>query len=106
MVCFFSSRRRHTICALVTGVQTCPRPISTLASFYSDIEETAERQNPQCAFVARRAWLDEQLGFDPRRLPGRDCKRYEEWRSALNPHGLTLVYIGRASCRESMCRDV
>src|SRR3546814_2067435 len=28
---FFSSRRRHTICALVTGVQTCALPISPLA---------------------------------------------------------------------------
>src|SRR3546814_10819886 len=28
---FFSSRRRHTICALVTGVQTCALPISMLA---------------------------------------------------------------------------
>src|SRR3546814_4365801 len=29
-VCFFfSSRRRHTRCALVTGVQTCALPIST-----------------------------------------------------------------------------
>src|SRR3546814_1698626 len=27
---FFSSRRRHTICALVTGVQTCALPISAL----------------------------------------------------------------------------
>src|SRR3546814_10256920 len=28
MICFFfSSRRRHTICALVTGVQTCALPI-------------------------------------------------------------------------------
>src|SRR3546814_13692215 len=27
---FFSSRRRHTSCALVTGVQTCALPISTL----------------------------------------------------------------------------
>src|SRR3546814_18168230 len=26
-VCFFSSRRRHTRCALVTGVQTCALPI-------------------------------------------------------------------------------
>src|SRR3546814_2117053 len=26
---FFSSRRRHTICALVTGVQTCALPISS-----------------------------------------------------------------------------
>src|SRR3546814_4610332 len=29
LVCFFfSSRRRHTRCALVTGVQTCALPIS------------------------------------------------------------------------------
>src|SRR3546814_7717203 len=26
-LCFFSSRRRHTSCALVTGVQTCALPI-------------------------------------------------------------------------------
>src|SRR3546814_611647 len=30
-VVFFSSRRRHTICALVTGVQTCALPISVFA---------------------------------------------------------------------------
>src|SRR3546814_6108376 len=29
---FFSSRRRHTRCALVTGVQTCALPISTSLS--------------------------------------------------------------------------
>src|SRR3546814_13120309 len=29
--CFFSSRRRHTRCALVTGVQTCALPISWVA---------------------------------------------------------------------------
>src|SRR3546814_3788926 len=28
---FFSSRRRHTRCALVTGVQTCALPISLLS---------------------------------------------------------------------------
>src|SRR3546814_9462091 len=28
---FFSSRRRHTRCALVTGVQTCALPISGIA---------------------------------------------------------------------------
>src|SRR3546814_1854938 len=28
IVFFFSSRRRHTRCALVTGVQTCALPIS------------------------------------------------------------------------------
>src|SRR3546814_10722604 len=30
---FFSSRRRHTRCALVTGVQTCALPISTQTRF-------------------------------------------------------------------------
>src|SRR3546814_4768839 len=29
---FFSSRRRHTRCALVTGVQTCALPICGLAA--------------------------------------------------------------------------
>src|SRR3546814_13830603 len=29
---FFSSRRRHTRCALVTGVQTCALPISSSSS--------------------------------------------------------------------------
>src|SRR3546814_3889359 len=32
MCCFFASRRRHTSCALVTGVQTCALPISDARS--------------------------------------------------------------------------
>src|SRR3546814_5121239 len=32
MLFFFSSRRRHTRCALVTGVQTCALPISYVDS--------------------------------------------------------------------------
>src|SRR3546814_7544782 len=40
--CFFSSRRRHTRCALVTGVQTCALPISTAATAANprDAEQT------------------------------------------------------------------
>src|SRR3546814_7688192 len=34
---FFSSRRRHTRCALVTGVQTCALPISALVNHQADI---------------------------------------------------------------------
>src|SRR3546814_12513007 len=33
VLCFFSSRRRHTICTLVTGVQTCALPISSLLAW-------------------------------------------------------------------------
>src|SRR3546814_7889365 len=32
---FFSSRRRHTRCALVTGVQTCALPISFMKPLFS-----------------------------------------------------------------------
>src|SRR3546814_7183780 len=34
MYLFFSSRRRHTRCALVTGVQTCALPISLTVQAY------------------------------------------------------------------------
>src|SRR3546814_4140508 len=37
---FFSSRRRHTRCALVTGVQTCALPISLIHNYYPKIAET------------------------------------------------------------------
>src|SRR3546814_6608982 len=33
---FFSSRRRHTRCALVTGVQTCALPIFLPASMFAN----------------------------------------------------------------------
>src|SRR3546814_2629566 len=43
----FSSRRRHTRCALVTGVQTCALPI-----FFATLEEHG------CRIVARRGFPD------------------------------------------------
>src|SRR3546814_8040131 len=35
MLLFFSSRRRHTRCALVTGVQTCALPISNSTGWWT-----------------------------------------------------------------------
>src|SRR3546814_13284020 len=40
---FFSSRRRHTRCALVTGVQTCALPICLSASALTAIAECPAR---------------------------------------------------------------
>src|SRR3546814_7673123 len=40
---FCSSRRRHTRCALVTGVQTCALPISMIAALQAHIEAAAGR---------------------------------------------------------------
>src|SRR3546814_2189901 len=45
---FFSSRRRHTRCALVTGVQTCALPILRRA-FLVEIEDLFRRG---CSIVA------------------------------------------------------
>src|SRR3546814_3859217 len=36
MVCFLTSRGRHTRCALLTGVQACALPISIGATIVSD----------------------------------------------------------------------
>src|SRR3546814_2894859 len=44
---FFSSRRRHTRCALVTGVQTCALPISRSA--FSDKSFGAVADDQQVA---------------------------------------------------------
>src|SRR3546814_2922937 len=43
-VFFFSSRRRHTRCALVTGVQTCALPIYPVRNFADDELPGAARQ--------------------------------------------------------------
>jgi Domain of unknown function (DUF4105) len=65
---------------------------ATLAAFFSDTQETQEVQNPQCAFVARYHWLDRQLAFDGTRMPRQPCRRFHEWREALNPQGVTLIF--------------
>src|SRR3546814_420712 len=40
LVFFFSSRRRHTRCALVTGVQTCALPICSIGSGANPLQQT------------------------------------------------------------------
>src|SRR3546814_9737470 len=56
---FFSGRRRHTRCALVTGVQTCALPIFSvrLAQHDSSARKVAEwlAQQPQVARVLHPA---------------------------------------------------
>src|SRR3546814_13429603 len=80
---FFSSRRRHTRCALVTGVQTCALPISSdsaLAGFDGEQQadvlisasraETLKLTNQLAAaepdrgvLVERAPWMDLSLAM-------------------------------------------
>lgn len=64
----------------------------TLRAFFSEAEETDEVQHPQCRFPARYAWLAAELGFDQARMPRPQCRRYRDWRSALDAKQLTLVF--------------
>src|SRR3546814_9497641 len=88
---FFSSRRRHTRCALVTGVQTCALPICLI-----DGRRLAARA---CA------WADAVISLTDPPLQGiwmgrtarRRRVRWAEW---------TMDQIGRASCRERVCQYV
>src|SRR3546814_4505772 len=99
---FFSSRRRHTRCALVTGVQTCALPIS--------LENTGD--------------------FEPLRKPSRyvlhgvnshtdrsgdkslfNLLRKEPFPTNLGESSVLhairrRLKIGRASCRERVCQYV
>src|SRR3546814_10184987 len=85
---FFSSRRRHTRCALVTGVQTCALPIS---------ENTLSPPHH----------IDMALRDGPfQRLSGR--WEFHTLDEAACKVTLTLDFeqIGRASCRERVCQYV
>src|SRR3546814_4400556 len=97
---FFSSRRRHTRCALVTGVQTCALPISP-----EDAGDMADLR----AFT--RELMDDvarDLGTDL------DWVAVDHWNTD-NPHIHVLLRgkaddgtdpIGRAECRERVCQYV
>jgi hypothetical protein len=65
---------------------------ATLAAFFTPGPDTDARQPAQCRFIARYRWLKEELGFDARRLPEAECRRYRAWRAALDPHEITLVF--------------
>src|SRR3546814_3145230 len=90
---FFSSRRRHTRCALVTGVQTCALPISAAkiinlpAQSGSDGNVTAERSIVADDLATLNAELAQATAA---RIQTE--ARYEQ--------------IGRASCRERVCQYV
>src|SRR3546814_10285833 len=86
---FFSSRRRHTICALVTGVQTCALPIYNQHAVAAGLTHTARPITAAAAimiaifasFLTADILELKQLGL-----------------------ALALAEIGRASCRERGCQ--
>src|SRR3546814_2706352 len=75
---FFSSRRRHTRCALVTGVQTCALPICFVfiprAHDVHAIDKMCVTWAVGSTDMSGCAWLRTQLwGFRVCSSCGRDC---------------------------------
>src|SRR3546814_10797973 len=69
MICvFFSSRRRHTRCALVTGVQTCALPIYPLLEIehHLRVRVVVEQRDQEIAAKGKRARL--RIGDEAQRL--------------------------------------
>src|SRR3546814_10487977 len=90
---FFSSRRRHTRCALVTGVQTCALPISDYVRFVDladylrglveDLRQSVDQKKTTLQFLASETRISTDIAV---------------------PVG--VIEIGRASCRERVCQYV
>src|SRR3546814_10044364 len=53
---FFSSRRRHTRCALVTGVQTCALPISHAKGAAGGVEHAVDHLDAGHILAAHRVF--------------------------------------------------
>jgi hypothetical protein len=49
-------------------------------------------QHPQCRYPARFFYLKQRLRIDPSRLPDQPCPRFEQWKAALAPDSVTLVF--------------
>src|SRR3546814_6806029 len=100
---FFSSRRRHTRCALVTGVQTCALPI-----FPMFLAEPCRRQRSTSRTLKRwRLILHcalQLLTYHTRRAK---ITLFARWQ-VLSPAHIdrNRSKIGRASCRERVCQYV
>src|SRR3546814_8506653 len=94
----FSSRRRHTRCALVTGVQTCALPIFQWAGKWLVKSQALAPRLYRHSVLAACKW---QLS----ELPVLTDLVSAALRVSENHH-FRLAKIGRASCRERVCQYV
>src|SRR3546814_986243 len=97
-VFFFSSRRRHTRCALVTGVQTCALPICP-GSGRGGGAAVEVKGLAFFVLAASAVWT----GW---RVFRTDSMVRASFSLMLSFIAVGLIKIGRASCRERVCQYV
>src|SRR3546814_5056853 len=100
-VFFFSSRRRHTSCALVTGVQTCALPICFRAHI------VAARDTGLPLIVHTRDAEDDTVSILTDEMgKGAYTGVIHCFTASESFAHKALEQIGRASCRERVCQYV
>src|SRR3546814_7530772 len=101
MVFFLSSRRRHTRCALVTGVQTCALPICFYAPDQLVRDAQAHGVDVRGIDINASEWdsiLEPDRDHFALRLGFRQIGGFrQDW-------AIAIWEIGRASCRERVCQ--
>src|SRR3546814_9976906 len=114
----FSSRRRHTRCALVTGVQTCALPIftdsdgstanGTLQIAFDDDAPTVIASGAQPVLTVDESVLgtDAPASFASVFTPTFGADGAATANATTYAPGVNAGEIGRASWRERGCQDV
>src|SRR3546814_5763625 len=102
---FFSSRRRHTRCALVTGVQTCALPISEQVVISSPPGATC---TTDADLLTRALGLLVDNAIKYGGIAAVEATQHDGgWTFVVRDSGAGFpVEIGRASCRERVCQYV
>src|SRR3546814_4679335 len=94
---FFASRRRHTRCALVTGVQTCALPIFQHAC--KQPVTLAPKARAPGKYLTGLQWFLAKSGAAA-------TNHFEAGGFIRSRAGIEHPEIGRASCRERVCQYV
>src|SRR3546814_2921810 len=95
---FFSSRRRHTSCALVTGVQTCALPICTVSRLQSTDDSTHPSGEPAGVLIRG-------LTFVRTEINGRDSFSADSYRG-LNFNDISPELMSRVDAYKNQTADM
>src|SRR3546814_2191090 len=105
-VFFLSSRRRHTSCALVTGVQTCALPIYLYDIWI--LTKTFDFAPDRLARAIAATFARRQTAIPADRPDAltpafaEDPLKQRQWAAFASD----IDQIGRASCRDRVCQYV
>src|SRR3546814_18371627 len=97
---FFTSRKRHTRCALVTGVQTCALPISPITHRIAIRYPQHRSDACETALSSRSSQTNRSLAIDAPQIRRCHADAAAEGEVEIGQVAETAAKRGRASYRE------